>query len=63
MNHIKKTIDENKSWCGKELENSFHFKDIEAAAINGLYGELDVCGDCVDYIVENLIRRAVDGTT
>jgi hypothetical protein len=62
MNHIKKTTEENKSWCGKELETgSFNFKDAEAAVINGLHGDLEVCGDCVDYIVENLIRRAIDG--
>lgn len=60
MNHIKNTTEESRSWCGKELDVSFHFKDTEAAVINGLHGDKEICGDCIDYIVENLIRRAND---
>jgi hypothetical protein len=60
MNHIKCTTEENKSWCGAELEPGFHFKDTEAAVINGVHGDKEICGDCIDIIVENLIRRTTE---
>jgi len=47
MNCIKRTTEENKAWCGKDLDGTFHFKDTEAAVINGVHGELEPCTDCV----------------
>jgi hypothetical protein len=60
MNHVKNTTEESKSWCGKDLDISFHFKDTEQAVINGLHGDKQICGGCIDIIVENLIRNDRD---
>lgn len=56
MNHIKCTTEENKSWCGSELDGTFYFKDAEAAAINGVHGQTPVCGACVDVITNVLFN-------
>jgi len=57
MNHIKNTCEDNKAWCGKELDLSFYFKDTEAAVINGAHGELIPCHDCIDVVVQCLAKR------
>lgn len=48
MNHIKRTLEENKAWCGENLDGSFHFKDTEAAVINGVHGSIVPCQKCVE---------------
>lgn len=56
MNHIRRSIEENKAWCGEELDGSFNFKDTEAAVINGaMKGELVPCTKCVDEVIGYLI--------
>lgn len=50
--HIKSTCDEDKYWCGEPLDQSFHFKDAEIAAINGkMKGKIKPCQLCVDVIL------------
>lgn len=53
-NHIKCTTEENKAWCGEELDGTFHFKDTEAAVINGVHGELIACTACFNTVVHHL---------
>ena len=55
MNHIKYTCDDNKAWCGAYLDNSFYFKDAEAATINAkMKGETKACIECIKKIMEYL---------
>lgn len=55
MNHIKRTTEENKAWCGAELDGTFHFKDTEAAVINGAYGQIRACQRCTDTVRAYLV--------
>jgi hypothetical protein len=52
MNHVKCTLDENKSWCGAELDSSFHFKDIDAMVINLKHGNIMPCYECMRVIIK-----------
>lgn len=57
MNCIKCTTDENKSWCGRELDKTFYFKDTEQAVINGIHGETVPCFECITLVVDYLTRK------
>jgi hypothetical protein len=59
MNHIKNTTADLYAWCGKQLDNTFHFKDTEAAVINGLHGDIVPCTDCFNIVV-HLLAKKVD---
>lgn len=55
--HIKRTSDDNKSWCNKELGTDFHFKDAELAAIAGINPtETKACSKCIDTIIICFIK-------
>ena len=54
MNHVAITTDENAAWCGDAIGSGFHFKDAEAAAINGVHGDKPVCGQCLVNIMRAL---------
>ena len=56
MNHIKCTTEENRAWCGKDLDTGFHFKDTEQAVINGKHGAIQPCAECVNMAIGCLIR-------
>jgi hypothetical protein len=57
MNHIRNSTAELYAWCGKELDNTFHFKDTEAAVINGVHGDIVPCTECFNTVVHYLSLR------
>lgn len=59
MNCIKCSTEESKSWCGKDLDGTFSFKDTEAAVINGLHGDIEPCRDCITAVVDYLTRKVI----
>lgn len=58
--HIKKTTEDNSGWCGELLGSDFYFKDAEAAAISGMYEPKQSCPNCVNKIIENIIKLNID---
>lgn len=54
MNHIKNK--EGHSWCDVQLDNSFHFKDIEQVLVNNLHGERVVCQFCLRTLITDLLK-------
>lgn len=55
LNHIQITSQPGHSWCGVPLTDSFHFKDVEAAALNGLYdNRLPACLECIEAAITAL---------
>jgi hypothetical protein len=57
MNHIKIADQESHSWCDEIIGVEFHFKDIEQAALNGIYGTKTVCGKCLERIIQCLDKN------
>ncbi len=53
MNCIKR--EDGTAWCGAELDNSFHFKDIDQAIINNQHGSRIVCPYCLLSLIAVLI--------
>jgi len=54
-NHIKCTLEENKAWCGEELDSSFNFKDVESVVINArTNGTTAPCVKCLAVVVNYL---------
>lgn len=54
MSHIKCSTEKNLSWCGQELDRTFYFENAEAAVLNGRYGDVQVCKDCVNEVIKLL---------
>ena len=54
--HIK--YDDTLSWCGKPLDNNFHFSSVEAAVLNGAHNTNDktprACRLCTNVIITYL---------
>jgi len=56
--HIRSFDDENKSFCGEELQvGKFHFRDVEAAVVNGMHkNERTACFKCTQTVM-NFLRN------
>ena len=49
--HIRGYYDDNKAYCGEILDNTFSFKDIESAVINGVTeSKIQCCFGCIEKI-------------
>jgi hypothetical protein len=53
---IKSLQDDNKTWCGKNIEmGEFYFKSVDAAVLNSLHpSRLMTCPQCTASVCEIL---------
>lgn len=55
MKHIRITSGDGETWCGVILTTESAFLGAESAALHGKYhGDDNVCGVCIDAVVESL---------
>lgn len=55
--HVKSIHDETKSWCGENLGNEFHFKNVDHAVLNGLHtSQIRTCTECANLIIESIMK-------
>jgi hypothetical protein len=60
-NHIKCTLTDDKSWCGALLDNSFGFKDTEAAVLSKRFKHgIPVCAECIKVVTDYLCAEYVE---